>query len=174
MMKPTIIKFDSIESTSDLLKQQADAFPNFTIVSTDFQTKGRGQFDHVWDSNVGENLLFSILFKDHLDILQHRIKQIILDVLFTFFKTYDIQPRFKEPNDIYVDDKKVCGILIETKYEDQNLINIVVGIGLNVNQMSFGNYKATSMKLILKNDFDVSCLLDQVITIFGHQLNIVI
>ncbi len=171
MINPTIIKFDSVESTSDLLKQYADSFPHFTVIKANYQTKGRGQFDHAWDANKNENLLFSFLLKDHLDVLQHRIKQITLDMLFTFFKTYGIQVRFKEPNDIYVDDKKICGILIETKYEKQLIKNIVVGIGINVYQKSFGNYLATSMILVKDDTYDIDQLFDEVVLLFQKRLN---
>lgn len=173
-MEPTVIKFDSLESTSDLLKQHAESFPDFTVISAGYQTKGRGQFDHVWESNKNENLLFSILFKDHVKVLENQIKKITLDVLFTFFKQHDINVNFKEPNDIFVGPNKICGILIETRYEKHLLDYIIVGIGVNVNQNQFSGFPATSLNILNKKTYKLDRLFDQVVSLFKKAVSIAI
>lgn len=171
MINPTIIKFDTLESTNDLLKTYFESFPDLTFVQTHFQTKGRGQFDHTWDSNKDENLLFSVLLKEAYANKRHQIKDIILNTLFTFFNEQEIKVHFKEPNDLFVGDEKICGILIETRYEESHLDYMIIGIGLNVNQLKFNGYKATSMKLIHQKDFEIDVLFARLVDILTDQLN---
>ena len=174
MINPIIIKFDTLASTNDLLKEHYESFPDFTVIQTGYQTKGRGQFDHVWASNKDENLLFSILLKSNFTCIIDQIKHITLDVLFKFFQSYDIKVRFKEPNDIFVGNDKICGILIETRYEKNDLSYIVIGIGVNINQETFTGFPAISMKTLKEKTFDINLVFDKIIKLFQKQLNQVI
>ncbi len=144
----TILTFDEISSTSDLLKEHYSSFSNFTIIKANYQSEGRGQFDRKWISNQGENLLFSILLKDlNIKNLEF-LKKWIIEGLFKLLKSYNMQPIFKEPNDIYINEDKICGILFETRTLNDLLEYVVIGIGLNINQTDFNGIKATSIKKI--------------------------
>lgn len=154
----TLLEFEEVASTSSLLKEHFSSFPHFTVIRTDYQTQGRGQFDRTWDANPGENLLMSFLLKDiAVDRIEY-VKQRTLTVLMDVLNDYGINVRFKAPNDLYVDEHKICGILIETKAIRDILEYAVVGIGLNVNQMTFGEYHATSMSKLLKRSIDLKVL----------------
>ena len=156
MIKPTIIHFKEITSTNDYLKMHADELPHLTIISTDYQTKGRGQFDHVWISNRNENILTSLLIKSINVLSVNDIKTKVIALLKQFFHSFDIHTLFKEPNDLYVNDEKICGILIESSYEAKVLKYVVIGIGININQVDFGGLPATSLKKIKQKTYEIS------------------
>ena len=164
-----IIKLDAIDSTNDFLKDlsRTQIIANFTTVVTKNQTKGKGQMGSTWDSEVGKNLIMSILVKDVLknsDEIFHLNVAIALAVI-QVLEVYDLpQLTIKWPNDIMSDSKKLCGILIENSFKYDNKIESVIGIGLNVNQKSFENLpKASSMQLVMNSEFDVFTILENVI-----------
>lgn len=158
-MHYTLLSFDQVTSTSDLLKEHYSSFSHLTFIKTDFQSKGRGQFDRMWVSNPKDNLLFSVLLKD-LDIEQlDDIKQWMVKHLMSLLSDYKIHVTFKEPNDLYVGQDKICGILMESRTTGKNLDYIIIGVGLNVNQREFLNLNATSMSIIKDQVFDVDYLM---------------
>ena len=141
------------------LCQQSSLVPEGTVVITDNQTAGRGQRGNQWMTAAGENFTFSILFKP--SFLRMR-DQFYLNV-FTSLSIYDYlcekgcdTIRIKWPNDIYIGSKKICGILIENVITGDRFSNVVIGIGLNVNQDTFSMDTATSMHLELGRMFDLS------------------
>ena len=155
MISYTLLEFDTLTSTSDFLKENHSYFPHLTIIRANYQSSGRGQFDRLWLSNKNENIMFSILLKE-VDIKRvGNVKLWILESLITYINSYEINCYFKEPNDIYVDDKKLCGILIETQTSESIYDYVVVGIGLNVNQEDFNGLPATSFKNVLKTKQDL-------------------
>ena len=166
----TILEFETIDSTSSYLKRNYQALPHLTIVRADYQTQGRGQFDRVWDANQGQNLLMSVLMKsvkiDDID----QLKMQFIAGLKHILKTFGIHVTFKKPNDLYVHDHKICGILLETKTVKTQLEYVIIGIGLNVNQTLFGAYQATSMKNELSKNIEVSLVFKQVIQMIKHSI----
>lgn len=136
-----IIEFDEISSTNDYANEfVAQQFvPDFTIIRTNFQTKGRGQIGNCWTSNKGDNLLFSIVLHpnclraNNQFILSQSISLALQETVSKFCKNVSI----KWPNDIYVNDKKIAGILIENTLIGKQIETTIVGIGLNVNQTHF-------------------------------------
>ena len=158
MISYTLLEFDSLDSTSDFLRDNHPYFPHMTLIRAEHQLKGRGQFDRKWESEANQNLLFSILLKDINISRSFEIKNWIKTSMMNFLFKQGIDVTFKEPNDLYVKDKKICGILIETQATDSNLDYVIVGIGLNVNQKSFVNFQATSMLMEVKRGFDLRLL----------------
>lgn len=149
MSKVKILELKKISSTNDYLKDNYLYLPNFICVRANEQTKGRGQYNRTWISKKKQNLTFSLLLKDmpynQIDTVKSWVNKSIIQLL----NVHNIKATFKEPNDIYVDDKKIAGILIETKSGVNRFSYIVIGIGLNVNQKLFNkNFNATSMFLI--------------------------
>ena len=153
MMSYTLLEFDEIDSTSNFLKENQAYFPHMTLIRTHHQTGGRGQFDRTWESKPHENLLFSILIKDIKLDQMYKVKSWIVTSLMHFFHQYGILVYFKEPNDLFVDDKKICGILIETQSSYDRFDYAVIGIGINLNQLTFANPRATSMAMIKSQTF---------------------
>ncbi|MCK9235968.1 MAG: biotin--[acetyl-CoA-carboxylase] ligase [Acholeplasmataceae bacterium] len=160
-MNFTILTFDTLQSSNDLLKEHFSSFPHGTVVRTHFQTQGRGQFDRHWEASYGENLLVSILLKDlPIDKLP-LIKSWTFASILSLLKEYDIEGVKVEPNDIFVSNKKICGILIESQTFNKHLNYVIVGIGLNVNQTTFQVPEAVSMKLVRKQTFTIDSLFEQ-------------
>jgi BirA family transcriptional regulator, biotin operon repressor / biotin---[acetyl-CoA-carboxylase] ligase len=150
-----ILVFDEIGSTNHYVKENVQALEPYSVVQAHFQTHGKGQFNRTWVSNKGENLMISILFKHPLGFSPDLMNPIIVMALIRTLREYGISATYKDPNDIYIDGKKIAGILIETKYDHRDLTYMVVGIGLNVNQIYFPNLNATSMNQEMKQVFDL-------------------
>ena len=155
LRKINLVEFKVIDSTNNYLKDNYHRLPNYTFVRTNYQTSGRGQFDRVWESNKNQNLLFSFLLKDIPINDLFSIKELIIDVLLSLLNKYEIKANFVEPNDIYIDDLKILGILIETKVQDDLLKYIVIGIGINVNQITFTNPNSTSMRNLVNKKINI-------------------
>ena len=163
-----IIKLDAIDSTNDYLKEisRTNTLYNFTVVTTDNQTNGKGQMGSVWKSEIGKNLTMSILIKDvllnvnQIFDLNIAISLSVIEVL----KEYSIPKlTIKWPNDIMSDNKKIGGILIENSFKTDNRIESVIGIGLNVNQKEFLNLpKASSLSLISNLEYDLDELISKI------------
>ena len=162
-MHYTLLSFDQLTSTSDLLKEHYGSFSHLTFIQANFQTKGRGQFDRMWVSNPKENLLFSVLLKDldvnYLDDIKKWMVNGLMDVLFD----YGIHASFKEPNDLYIGNDKICGILMESRTTGNQLEYVIIGVGLNVNQTEFINLNATSMSLLKDQKFDMNEMMQRII-----------
>lgn len=159
-----LIKLDAIDSTNDFLKSLAsqDELDNFTVVTAENQTKGKGQMGSKWQSESGKNLIMSALVKDFLyDNKQFFDLSIIVSLaVIDALKSLDI-PKLciKWPNDIMSYNKKVGGILIENTIKSDGRIVSVVGIGLNVNQTNFDHLPhASSLAVICKTQFDKNAL----------------
>lgn len=154
-----LLYFDSINSTNEYLKENQTTLDDFTFVSTSFQTNGKGREDRDWFSEKNKNLLFSFLIKDKSLIKKYKSLSIgSASLLARFLELEGLKDvKVKWPNDVYIKDKKIAGILLEgdiNKY-------LVIGVGLNVNQDVFkGEYRVTptSMKLELKKEFDLENL----------------
>lgn len=149
------IYFEEIDSTNNYLKENFNKLENLTFIRTDFQTSGRGQFLRNWESGKDENILFSILLKNISIKKLELIKELTTKTLINYLKKYKINSKFVYPNDIYVKDKKILGILIETKVLNSDLEYIVIGIGININQAKFNSKDATSFKLLNKKSYDI-------------------
>ena len=156
------LHFQEIDSTNTYLKNTYKLLSNFTFVSVDFQSHGKGRNDRTWTSEPGENLMFSFLIKDENLIKQSPIISLLSAVeVAKVVETYKIKGvSIKWPNDVFINDKKVCGILAESQLP----LYMVVGIGLNVNQKTFPNdlrRPATSLCLELNKDTSVDELKDK-------------
>jgi len=131
------IKFyDTVASTNDTVR----SLPPGTLVWADNQTSGRGQRGNSWESEPGCNLTFSFtlapscLRMDRAFILSEAVSLAVVETL----RDAGTEARIKWPNDIYVGERKICGILIENTVRASGYVSLsVVGVGLNVNQRIF-------------------------------------
>ena len=136
---PDIIWLDVAESSNDEARKAIDSLDNLSVVAVRCQTKGRGQHTNTWETEPGQNLTFTIVLKD-LQILpseQIAISQITALSVVDFLAMHDIEAKIKLPNDIYVDAKKICGILIENSICSNKIVWSIIGIGININQTIF-------------------------------------
>lgn len=135
--------FEELESTNLWMKQHLSELDDFSVVTVDFQTAGRGQRGNGWESARGENLLMSLLIMpDNLAAAdQFCISKVVAVSVASTIESIlpnDVDVKIKWPNDIYVNEKKVCGVLIENILSrDGTIQNSIVGIGLNLNQLCF-------------------------------------
>ena len=155
-MQYHLIHFQEIDSTNTYLKNTYKLLSDFTFVSADYQSCGKGRNDRTWTSEPGENLMFSFLIKNEKLIKQSPIISLLSAIeVAKVIETYKIKHvSIKWPNDVLIGDKKVCGILAEGQLPEY----MVVGIGLNVNQKVFPDglrRPATSLSLEHKKDINV-------------------
>jgi len=138
-MKADIIWLASIDSTNEEAKRRISDIDNLSVVSALEQTSGRGQRGNAWDSTPGENLLFSIVLKSpSIKAEEHfALNEITALSVIDFLSTYGVKAKIKWPNDIYVGEKKICGILIENSFLGRDISSSIIGIGLNINQRNF-------------------------------------
>ena len=157
------IHFETIDSTNTYLKENYEKLDNFTFVSADFQSAGRGRNNRNWKSEKGENLLFSLLIKDKA--LIDKFSSLSVISAFSIIKALNLEYlSIKWPNDIYYKDSKLCGILLEAVTRNE-IECLIIGIGLNVNQREFvGEYKRTPTSLyqITNQTQDMRILKDKV------------
>jgi len=128
--------FDSIDSTNRIAKDYAGRNASEgTIIIADMQTSGRGRLDRTWISPPGCNLYCSCIFYPDLNPLSAaRITMIAsLALLKAITSVCTVDAFIKWPNDIYIQNKKVCGILSEFSTVGDRIAYVVVGIGINVN-----------------------------------------
>ena len=170
-MQYHLLHFKEIDSTNSYLKNTYRLLDNFTFVSADYQSQGKGREDRVWQSKSGENLMFSFLIKNE-ELMKHSSVLSILTAVEVAkeLEKYGINKvNIKWPNDVLIDDKKVCGILLEGQIPDY----LVVGVGLNVNQKEFPDglrRPATSLSLEIKRSLNIdelkNCLFDNIVNSF--------
>lgn len=119
---------------------------------TNHQTKGRGQYEKNWESQPGQNLTFTLTFipaqTSRLHILTLACAK---DIIEEIEDLTGLEANIKWPNDVYIEGKKVGGLLTESTFSGNNIDRLLVGIGLNINQEYFSDHlqgKATSLKLL--------------------------
>ncbi len=155
-----LIKLDAIDSTNEFLKSLSSQQEpeNFTVVTAENQTKGKGQMGAVWRSDVGKNLIMSVLVKDFL-LSNEQFFNLNIIISLSVIKTLEElnipDLSIKWPNDIMSYNKKLGGILIENTLKSDGTIVSVVGLGLNVNQINFQNLpNASSLAVICNAEFN--------------------
>ena len=145
MNEPIIQHIAVTGSTNrDLARMEGEAaasgqpLPEFFTVAAGFQESGRGQGSNRWFSDAGENILCSILFRPDVPASQQFLfNQYFALAVRKFLLRYVPEVQIKWPNDIYVGDKKIAGILIEHSVTGERISRTIAGIGLNVNQREF-------------------------------------
>ena len=167
-----IIRFDEIDSTNNYLKQLAreQSVADGTVIIADFQSGGRGQQGNSWFSSKGDNLLFSLLIRpknvlaSEMFILSCITSLAIQRVLSQLVDNI----RIKWSNDIYWNDKKMGGILIENNLQEGLVQSSVIGIGLNINEKSFPDWLPNPVSLcqITKREHDKTQIFDDFIRKF--------
>ena len=172
-MKPLQHHIEKTDSTNLLLKKIIDyktqnnsQLPELFTIVADEQTSGRGLATNKWESAAGQNLLCSVYFRPPLS----PDKQFAFNQCFTLavFKTvsrFVNNVKIKWPNDIYVNDCKIAGILIEHQIIGENIAHTIAGVGINVNQELFSENlpNPTSLKLITGKNHKIQDILDDLI-----------
>ena len=165
-----LIHFEKLTSTNDYAQNLLSKSKPVegTVITAAYQSQGRGQIGSVWYSNPGENVILSvILYPDFLYVSQQfqLIKWVSMAVLDTVSSFSPGKVNIKWPNDILLQQKKVAGILIQNLIQGDRIHSSIVGIGLNVNQISFGPELdfATSLRHSGNSRFDLSNVLQTLV-----------
>ena len=156
-----IIKLNAIDSTNAFLKRlnQEKNLKDYTVVTADKQSEGRGQRGAIWQSEPYKNLIMSV-FKRSLQLngnAQFYLSMAMSMAVVRTLENFNLPAiKIKWPNDILSANEKICGILIESYLKSGIIDTAIIGIGLNVNQCNFpGLPKATSLKKQMNRDFDL-------------------
>lgn len=141
-MEFRIVRFEEVTSTNDVAMRESALYGHGCVLSARRQTAGRGQRGNRWESEAGENLLFSLVLEPTEVLVeeQFRISEMAaLAASDAVRKATDgrVACGVKWPNDLYVGDRKIGGILIEHVLQSEFLSRSVVGIGINVGQRRF-------------------------------------
>lgn len=169
---PQILWLKETDSTNNHLRRLLDKeqLPEGSLVVTDFQTAGKGQVGNSWESEAGENLMFSILlYPDFIPAnRQFLISQIASLSVKETLDAYTDFIQVKWPNDIYWKDRKICGMLIENDLSGQLLYCSIIGIGLNLNQSLFRSNAPNPISLtqITGKKYDREEVLNRFLRIF--------
>lgn len=169
-----ILIFEEINSTNTYLKNlNTKNLPEGTVVFAESQSQGRGRYERRWYSEAGKNLTFSILLTPN----KLKFKLSLLPILtssaiaLAINNLLPLEIQCKWPNDLLLDQKKFCGILIESILAE-SYNKIIVGIGINVNQKYFNeeiSQKATSLYLETGIEQDRIAILKNVLQQFERM-----
>ena len=164
-----IIQLEKVQSTNDYtLKLLTKSSPDEgTIVLANNQTMGKGQAGNGWESQAGKNLTLSIILKPSFlePSKQFYISKIIALTIYDFLNDILENVSIKWPNDIYVNNDKIAGILIENSLIGSKFEYSVVGIGVNINQKEFSSELMNPTSLIKETGkiYDLGKLLQNLI-----------
>lgn len=165
------IHLTAVDSTnsyaSEMLRQMKPV--EGTIIYTFEQYKGRGQRGNSWYSEPNKNIALSLILHptfmkiDEQFLLTKIVSLAVSDLMAELIKNSDAKVKIKWPNDIYINDKKIAGILIENTVVEKHIQNSVIGIGINVNQTNFNSDSGipVSLKLLTGTEFDLKQLISK-------------
>ncbi len=161
-----VLTFDAIDSTNLELDRRLNAGePTPIVVIAGSQTQGKGRRGNQWESHSGSNLYLSLGFRPNLPI--SRIGQFTLwlgtQLAAELRKTLDLKVMVKWPNDLYLNGRKLAGILTEAKIDTDHVQHLIVGLGLNINATEEFfpeslKKKGTSLRIELKKELEFNSL----------------
>ena len=151
--------FDTIDSTNNYLKANADKYPTGTVISAREQTGGKGRLGRAWQSKKDDTISFSVLLRP--DIAPMEVSAITplcgLAVTKALNEYFDFDAKIKWPNDVIIGSKKLVGILTEMNCEFDKVDFIVVGIGINILNKDFPEeIKKKATSCVLESDKEIN------------------
>ncbi len=162
-----VIWLDEVDSTNIYAKSKALEGETCAVVAGR-QTAGKGRFNRVWENNGQDCLMMSMVLRPNIEISQTpKITcGVALSVVSAIKKVCKVATQIKWPNDVYCNNKKVCGISTEMTSTGSKVDFIISGIGINVNQKEFSEglkNKAISLRLATGKEYDCEALFKCVI-----------
>ena len=159
MFNKNHIYFDVLDSTNEFALS-LKGMPLFTeglLISTKYQSKGKGQIGKQWHSEKNLNILLSVVIEPKISLKkQFDISKLVSLAFYDYLISLGLSPKIKWPNDILINKKKIAGILIQNVVTNNIISHSVIGIGFNVNQHNFPPFSplATSLSLELNKQQD--------------------
>lgn len=160
--KVTFIHLDETDSTNNFLKKNLEKFSDLTVVTAEFQTAGRGRMGKSFCSPRGTGAYFSLLLKNNIsvEISKHLTVMAAVAVLEELKTVTDRDVKIKWVNDVYIDGKKVCGILTEGAVNPQkdtlNYAVIGIGINLKISENEFPKDLTDTVTSAFENEYTTS------------------
>ena len=172
-----MIELDVVTSTNSFIadyRPLSDA--GIILVTAEHQTAGRGQTGNSWESEASRNLLFSLLLRpaefpaSRLFLLSEAMALSIRDAISAALSPAEAVA-VKWPNDVYVGDRKIAGILMENDLRGSHVGRCIIGCGVNINQTSFLSDapNPVSLRQLLGRDTERSFVLDAIVTRFRQR-----
>ena len=148
------------------------------VISTNYQSAGRGQGGNKWESEEGKNLLISvILFPSMIAPEDQFLLSMAVSLgICDFLERYTSGISVKWPNDIYVNNDKIAGILIENSIMGESIEHTIAGIGININQTTFCSDAPNPVSLtnLTGKQYDLAVCLDQLISDLDKRYKLLI
>lgn len=168
-----IMEYEELDSTNTMAMQLPHAdLKDKTVILTYRQTHGKGQAENKWESEPGRNLSMTIIFcPQRFDAgRQFAISMVIALGCRDFVEHYANHCTIKWPNDIYVEDRKISGILIEHTVSGPYIGFSICGIGVNINQRGFLSDAPNPVSLfqLTGNELDLNIALEQFLECIGN------
>ncbi|MBA3272522.1 MAG: biotin--[acetyl-CoA-carboxylase] ligase [Chthoniobacterales bacterium] len=131
-----IVILQQATSTNDVVADMAPTSAEGLVVFAEQQTAGRGQYGRRWESAAGKGLWLSILLRPRLSVSDSaRLTDFLAAAIAaTIQEQIGVRATIKPPNDVYVADRKVAGVLVEMRVEPSGSYCAIAGLGINVNQ----------------------------------------
>ncbi len=178
MSSLTLIHAASLPSTNtELIKLAEKGGEHGTVLWVDEQTKGRGQFDRKWLSEKGKDALFSVLLRPSIvpaeaPQITKKVAEILIPIFVDKLDCLKEELSIKEPNDILLRGKKVCGILTESRTCSEKLEFVIIGIGININSKPSSSIEdAISFYEVSGNEIEVlpviRCVCEEIVKEFS-------
>lgn len=176
---PEVRILPEVNSTNSFLMKlvKANSVPNHFVVRTHNQTDGKGRGNSAWFFDPKSSLAFSYLYKpDYLaaaDVFY--LNMAVTTALRDHFQTLAKNTKIKWPNDIYLGDRKVCGILIQNRWVGKQLKESVIGVGVNVKQTNFPAHlsRATSLEAASGSRCDLNTVFESLLKACKKQLELI-
>ena len=141
---------EETDSTNSYVSVHASEIESNTMVIANHQRAGRGQRGNRWESEPGKNLLFTMLIRPERFAPRHQfsISEATALAVCDFLRRQGVEAKVKWPNDVYVGDRKICGILIEHSVTSEAIEHSRIGVGLNINQREFRSDAPNPVSLV--------------------------
>ncbi len=173
-----IVYLNEVDSTNNYANRliATDCVKTDTVILTKYQSAGKGQFNNTWQSASDKNLLFSLITQPTflLPEKQFLISKIISIAIVQYLSDFSNLVSIKWPNDIYIENKKIAGILIETIVRGSTMDYCVIGVGLNLNQKEFDKSLPNPISLtqLINKKIDIESALNKIIANFYTYYNL--
>ncbi|MDE7346586.1 MAG: biotin--[acetyl-CoA-carboxylase] ligase [Muribaculaceae bacterium] len=172
-----ILHLNEVDSTNAYVMRNVSELAAPVMVTAFRQTAGQGQRGNSWEAEPGKNLTFSIFYRPEElpPMAQFSMSEAVALAVVDFLAAHGIEANVKWPNDIYVGDRKICGILIRHSVMGNRVSYSVIGVGIDVNQVEFLSDapNPVSMKQITGGTYDLSILEKEVAEIMERRLEVI-
>ena len=175
LLEKNVKYYKELESTQKLAREKIEELENGTVILADRQTLGYGTKERKWYTGDGNNIAMTIVIKPNCTIksLSTLTIDIAASIQRAIYTLYGYSLKIKEPNDLLLNNKKICGILTQVTTRKEQVQSLLIGIGFNVNETIFDSdtkILATSLKKEYQKEFSREEIIKQILKEIELQL----